>query len=162
MSNLWPSLWSPGKNEIDPFQSIGREIYGMFNRMNRQWPSLPMGFDFGSNLPALNIAETKDAIEISAELPGLEEKDVNVTIEGNRLTISGERKQDKRFDEKDWHVTETSYGSFKRSVLLPFEPADAATEASFDKGMLHLKIDKPPGATTAKRTIEIKPTVKSA
>jgi HSP20 family protein len=162
MSNLWPSLWSPGKNELDPFHSIGREIYGLFNRMNRQWPSLPTGFDFSSSIPTLNVAETKDAIEILAELPGLEQKDVNVTIEGNRLTISGERKQDKDFDEKDWHVTETSYGSFKRTVLLPFEPTDAATEASFEKGMLRLKIDKPPEATVAKRTIEIKPAVTPA
>lgn len=160
MSNLWPSLWSPGKNEIDPFRSIGREMYDMMNRITKQWPSLPSGLEFTGNVPALNVAETKEAIEVSAELPGLDEKDVNVTLEGNRLIIAGERKQSSEHKDKDWHVTETSYGSFKRSVLLPFEPANDSVEAHFDKGMLNLKIRKPPEAANGKRTIEIKSAAK--
>jgi HSP20 family protein len=156
MSNLWPSLWSPGKNEIDPFRSIGREMYDMINRMTKQWPSMQSGFDFGGATPALNVAETKESIEVSAELPGIDEKDVNVTVDGNRLVIAGERKHESEQKEKDWHVKETSYGSFRRSVLLPFEPAGDAVQAHFDKGMLHLTIKKPPEVATAKRTIEIK------
>lgn len=157
MSNLWPSLWS-NKNEIDPFRSIGREMVDMMNRIGKQWPSLPSGLDFGAaNTPALNVAETKDAIEVTAELPGLDEKDVSVTVEGKSLVIAGERKQSAEHKDKNWHVTETSYGSFRRSVLLPFEPANDAVQAHFDKGMLHLTIAKPADAKTAARTIEIKP-----
>lgn len=154
MSRLWPSLWSPEKNEIDPFRSVGREMFDMFNRITKQWPGLPAGF--GDATPALNVAETKDAIEISAELPGIDEKDVNVTVDGNRLVIAGERKHESEHKEKDWHVTETSYGSFRRSVLLPFEPGGDAIEAYFDKGMLRLTIKKPQEANATKRTIEIK------
>lgn len=155
MSNLWPSLWS-NRNEIDPFHSIGREMVDMMNRIGKQWPGLPAGLDFNSTTPALNVAETKDAIEISAELPGLDEKDVTVTVEGNRLLIAGERKQSSEHKDKNWHVTETNYGSFSRSVLLPFEPASDAVKAHFDKGMLHLTIAKPAESQAARRTIEIK------
>ena len=160
MSGLWPSLWS-GKNEIDPFRSIGREMFDVLNRVSKQFPSLPAGLDFGGALPALNVAETKDAIEVSAEVPGIEEKDINITIEGNKLVIAGERKQESEHKDKDWHVTETSYGSFKRSVLLPFEPSHEAVQAQFDKGMLRMTIKKPAEAVTTKRIIEIKPTSES-
>ncbi len=151
MSSLWPSIWSPGKNEIDPFRSLGREMFDMVDRVTRQWPSL----EFGQTMPALNVAETKDAIEIAAELPGMDEKDVSVTLEGHRLVIAGERKRESEHTEKDWHVSESSYGSFKRSVLLPFEPADKDIEAKFEKGMLKLTLKKPPEASQAKRTIKI-------
>jgi len=161
MSNLWPSLWSPGRNEIDPFHSAGREMYDMINRIMKQMPSLPAAFDFSAALPALNVAETKDAIEVSAELPGLDEKDINVSVEGNRLILSGERKQDSEKKDQDWHVKETSYGSFRRAVLLPFEPAGDAVEAHLDKGMLHVKVRKPADAAAAKRTIEIKSPAKT-
>ena len=173
MSNLWPSLWS-GANEIDPFRSIGKEIYDVFNRVTRQLPNLPTALDFGNTAPALNVAETKDAIEVSAEVPGMDEKDVNVTIEGNRLVIAGERKHESghgrgrehshesEHKEKDWHVTETSYGTFRRSVLLPFEPANNAVEARFEKGMLRMTIKKPAEAIASKRVIEIKPETKPA
>ena len=161
MSNLWPSLWS-GANEIDPFRSIGKEIYDVFNRVTRQLPNLPTALDFGNTAPALNVAETKDAIEVSAEVPGMDEKDVNVTIEGNRLVIAGERNHESEHKEKDWHVTETSYGTFRRSVLLPFEPANNAVEARFEKGMLRMTIKKPAEAIASKRVIEIKPETKPA
>jgi HSP20 family protein len=69
----------------------------------------------------IGVAETKDAIEVNAELPSVDEKDIKVSLDGNRLVISGEKKGETKKDEKDWHVQERSYGSFYRSLSLPFQ-----------------------------------------
>ncbi|MGC2409841.1 MAG: Hsp20/alpha crystallin family protein, partial [Methyloceanibacter sp.] len=96
-------------------------------------------------------------IEVSAELPGVDEKDIKVSLDGNRLVISGEKKKETKREEKDWHIEERSYGSFYRSLSLPFKPDDGAVEAHFDKGVLHLNIKKPAELAKSVKTIEIKP-----
>ena len=93
---------------------------------------------------------------MTAELPGVDEKDIKISLDDNQLVISGEKKAEVAKDEKDWHVEERSYGSFYRSMSLPFEPEDGAIEAHFDKGVLHLAIKKPAKATKVTKTIDIK------
>ena len=107
-------------------------------------------------LPAINVAETKDAFEVTAELPGVDEKDIKVSLDDNQLVISGEKKAESTKEEKDWHVEERSYGSFYRSMFLPFEPEDGAVDAHFDKGVLRLTIKKPAKAIKTTKTIDIK------
>ena len=149
-----PSLWSSSQDLMsDPFRSIRREMEEMFRRFDRHLPSLRVG----AGTPAINVAETKDAIEVSAELPGVDEKDIKVSLDGNRLVISGEKKKETKREEKDWHIEERSYGSFYRSLSLPFKPDDGAVEAHFDKGVLHLNIKKPAELAKSVKTIEIKP-----
>jgi HSP20 family protein len=113
--------------------------------------------DIGAGAPAINVAETKDAFEVTAELPGVDEKDIKVSLDENQLVISGEKKAESTKEEKDWHVEERSYGSFYRSMSLPFEPEEGAVEAHFDKGVLHLTIKKPAKATKIAKTITVKP-----
>ncbi|MGO9233847.1 MAG: Hsp20/alpha crystallin family protein [Methylocella sp.] len=110
----------------------------------------------GAGMPVIDVAETNDAIEVNAELPGVDEKDIKVSLDGNRLAISGEKKGETKKDEKDWHVEERRYGSFYRSLPLPFKPEDGAIEAHFDKGVLHLNIKKPTEVAKSAKTIEIK------
>jgi HSP20 family protein len=110
----------------------------------------------GAGAPAINVAETKDAFEVTAELPGVDEKDIKVSLDSNQLVICGEKKAESTKEEKDWHVEERSYGSFYRSMSLPFEPADGAVDAHFDKGVLHLTIKKPAKATKVTKTINVK------
>jgi HSP20 family protein len=112
--------------------------------------------DIGAGAPPINVAETKDAFEVTAELPGVDEKDIKVSLDENQLVISGEKRAESTKEEKDWHVEERSYGSFYRSMSLPFEPEDGAVEAHFDKGVLHLKIKKPAKATKITKTINVK------
>ena len=112
--------------------------------------------DIGAGSPAISVAETKDAFEVTAELPGVDEKDIKVSLDGNQLVISGEKKEESTKEEKDWHVEERSFGSFYRSMSLPFEPEDGAVEAHFDKGVLRLSIKKPAKAIKTTKTIEIK------
>ncbi len=117
-----PSLWSSPLMTSDPFR---REMEDMIRAFDRNLPTV----NVGAKAPAINVAETADAIEVTAELPGVEEKDIKVGLEGNRLTISGEKKLESKRDEKDWHVEERSYGSFYRSMSLSFTPTDGAVEA---------------------------------
>jgi HSP20 family protein len=103
------------------------------------------------------VAETEDAFEVTAELPGVDEKDIKVSLDENQLVISGEKRAESSKEEKDWHVEERSYGSFYRSMSLPFEPEDGAVEAHFDKGVLHLTIKKPAKATKITKTSMSRP-----
>jgi HSP20 family protein len=94
---------------------------------------------------------------VTIEVPGVDEKDINVSLDGNQLVISGEKKEETKKDEKDWHVEERSYGSFYRSMSLPFKPEEGAVAAHLDKGVLHLNIKKPVEVAKSVKTIEIKP-----
>jgi HSP20 family protein len=146
-----PRLWIRSQ-ELDPLRVIRREMENAFRAFDQK-PSSP---DIGAGAPAINVAETNDAFEVTAELPGVDEKDINVSLDDNQLVISGEKKADSTKEEKNWHVEERSYGSFYRSMLLPFEPEDGAVEAHFDKGVLHLTIKKPAKAVKTTKTINIK------
>ena len=149
-----PSLWSSRQDLMsDPFRSFRREMEEMFRAFDRDLPSVRVG----AGVPAINVAETKDAIEVTVEVAGVDEKDINVSLDGNQLVISGEKKEETKKDEKDWHVEERSYGSFYRSVSLPFKPEDGAVEAHLDKGVLHVNIKKPAEVAKSVKTIEIKP-----
>ena len=147
-----PSLWSRDQDLIsDPFRSL-RPMEDMFRAFYQNLPLL----NVGAGMPVIDVAETNDAIEVNAELPGVDEKDIKVSLDGNRLAISGEKKGETKKDEKDWHMEERSYGSFYRSLSLPFKPEDGAIEAHFDKGVLHLNIKKPAEVAKSAKTIEIK------
>ena len=146
-----PRLWTASR-ELDPFRVMQREMANAFRAFDQK-PSSP---GIGAGVPAINVAETNDAFEVTAELPGVDEKNINVSLDENQLIISGEKKAESTKEEKDWHIEERSYGSFYRSMFLPFEPEDGAVEAHFDKGVLHLKIKKPAKAVKTTKTIDIK------
>jgi len=137
----------------DPFRAFRREMEEMFRPFDRDLPSVRVG----AGVPAINVAETKDAIEMTVEVAGVDEKDINISLDGNHLVISGEKKEESKKEEKDWHVEERRYGSFYRSMSLPFKPEDGAVEAHLDKGVLHVNIKKPAEVAKSVKTIEIKP-----
>jgi HSP20 family protein len=158
-SNGWreqmslPRLWTKSQElASDPFRAMRREMENAFRAFDQNLASP----DIGAGAPAINVAETKDAFEVTAELPGVDEKDIKVSLDENQLVISGEKKAESTKEEKDWHVEERSYGSFYRSMSLPFEPEDGAVEAHFDRGVLHLTIKKPAKATKITKTIDVK------
>ena len=155
MSPSLPSLWSRNADMLsDPFRTMRRELDSFFGEFGRRFPDISA--DLNAAAPAINIAETDDRYEITAELPGIEEKDIKLAVEGNRLVIAGEKKTESDRKDKAWHVVERNYGAFRRAVTLPFEPAENAVEAHFDKGVLYLAVKKPAAAQSAKRSIEIK------
>jgi HSP20 family protein len=146
-----PRLWIRSQ-ELDPLRVMRREMENAFRAFDQK-PSSP---GIGVGALAIDVAETNDAFEVTAELPGVDEKDIKVSLDDNQLVISGEKKADSTKEEKGWHVEERSFGSFYRSMLLPFKPEEGAVEAHFDKGVLHLTIRKPAKAVKTTKTIDIK------
>src|ERR1700740_3841569 len=102
-----PRLWIRPQ-ERDPYRVLRREMENALRAFDQK-PTSP---DIGAGAPAINVAETNDAFEVTAELPGVDEKDVTISLDGDRLVISGEKKAESMTEEKDWHVEERSLGSF--------------------------------------------------
>ena len=94
-------------------------------------------------MPAVDVAETDGALEITAEVPGVAEDDLDVSIHGDVLTLKGHKASDREEKEKDYHLVERRYGAFRRQIPLGFVPDQGAVDAAFSDGVLRLKITKP-------------------
>lgn len=102
-----------------------------------------------------DVAESDDAIEMSAELPGIEEKDVELTLSDGVLTIKGEKKAETETTEKDYYLSERRYGSFVRSLRLPESIDEGKIKAGFEKGVLRVTLPKRPEAKKKTKKIAI-------
>jgi len=106
--------------------------------------------------PQIDVKETETAIEITAELPGMDERDIDVSLDRDILILKGEKKEEKEEKDKNyWHV-ERCYGSFHRSIPLPEQVEKEKIEAAFQKGVLHITVPKTTKATPAGKKIAIK------
>ncbi|MBI5519587.1 MAG: Hsp20/alpha crystallin family protein [Desulfovibrio sp.] len=99
-------------------------------------------FGGGAGFPAVNVSETEKEISVDAELPGLESKDVELSLEGRALVIKGEKKFEGEEKKDNFHRIERSYGSFTRAVPLPAEVRHEGVAARFEKGVLHVTLPK--------------------
>ena len=158
MRSLLPSLWGH-PDEKDPFHSLQTEIDRVFNDFNRgmRLPGLTEGVAGARLAPRINVSETNGTVEVTAELPGVAEEDVDVTLTDDLLTIKGEKKSETEDKQKNYHVVERSYGAFQRSIRLPFEVDPKQVEARFEKGVLKVVLPKPPEVEAKSQKIEIKP-----
>ena len=139
----------------NPFVSLQNEIDRLFDDFTRGFPSLSMGNGgMTAMVPTMDVAETDKEIEITAELPGLEEKDVQINVADNILTIRGEKKAEKEQKDKNYRMVERSYGAFERSLELPEGVNADAIKANIDKGVLKVTVPKPAPAQVKK--IEVK------
>jgi len=139
----------------NPFVSLQREVERVFDDFTRGFPSLTSFGHTGSSLmPSIDVTETDKEIEITAELPGLEEKDVQINVADNVLTIRGEKKAEKEEKDKNYRLIERSYGSFERSLELPAGVNADAIKASIAKGVLKVTVPKPAPAQSKK--VEVK------
>ncbi len=105
-------------------------------------------------LPSMDVSETEKEIEITAELPGLEEKDVQLNVADNLLTIRGEKKSHREEKEKDYRLVERSYGSFQRTIELPNGVNPDSIQATISKGVLKVVVPKPAPAQTKKIAVK--------
>ena len=142
------------RRESNPFSFLQQEIDRLFEGVTRGFPNFPAFAGASANLPRMDVAETDKAIEIEAELPGLETKDVQINLADNVLTIRGEKKSEREEKEKDYHLVERSYGSFSRSVALPQGVKAEDVSAEIAKGVLKVTVKKP--APAQSKQIEIK------
>ena len=151
-------LTSPNQETTDPFFRLQDEMNRLFDDAFTGFssPSLFGGNDNGARNVRIDVHETDKAIEIEAELPGVAEEDIDVELTDNLLTIRGEKKYE-RSDEKDGEVRtmERAYGSFSRSMSLPFDVDPDAVEAAFKNGLLKLTLPKPPETIARSKKISI-------
>jgi HSP20 family protein len=126
-----------------------RELTTLQNEMNRLFgtvfdtPAQGNGGTLRRWMPAMDLIETGEHFVLRADLPGLSEEDVNIEVEDRVLTVSGERKAEQNESGEGYHRVERAFGAFSRSLTLP-EGVDAeAVSASFDRGVLEVRIPKP-------------------
>jgi HSP20 family protein len=127
----------------DPF----RELSQLQNRMNRLFeesytPARREELGFGSFMPAVDVYEDEHAITLKMEIPGIEEKDVDIRIENNVLTVHGERTLEKEEKQENFQRVERQYGSFTRSFTLPTAVNTDDVKAHYDKGVLKISLAK--------------------
>ena len=125
----------------DPF----REVVALQNRMNSLFRDLNDGdspLTTASFVPAVDIYEDAQKVMLKLEVPGIEEKDLDVRVENNTLTVKGERKFEKEEKEENFHRIERRYGSFYRAFTLPSTVETENVKASYDAGVLKLELKK--------------------
>jgi HSP20 family protein len=140
-----------------------RELTSIQNEMNRLFNTFfdtPTTGNGGANalrrwIPAMDLVETDEHFVLKADLPGLTEADVNVEVEDNVLTLSGERKAEHEDKREGYVRVERSFGSFRRSLTLPEGIDPEAVQASFDNGVLEVRIPKPEERKPRKVAIQV-------
>lgn len=158
MSRQSPPSLRPAPDSSLFFQSFQKEMDRFLDRFKsgELAPSARASALFGETLfPALDLAETDDAVEITAEVPGVAEDELDVSITGDVLLLKGEKSNDHEEQEKDYHMVERRYGSFRRQVPLGFTPEEGSVEAEFADGILKLRIAKPAKAKAGMQKIKI-------
>ena len=144
----------------DPFQSFRTDMDRLFDSFLGRAPSLTslrQGFSGAQVMtPTLDVKENEKEIVVKADLPGMDEKDINLTIHNGVLSLRGEKKSEHTSERENYHVMERSYGSFQRSIRLPDTIDEDKAEARFDKGVLTITLPKRPETVSAQKKIEIK------
>lgn len=155
-----PQTWQPFeslRNEIDRlFDDFGQGFWRPFGRslfageplFKRE---LPLGV-----IPVVDVVENEKAFELTAELPGIDEKEVEVKVANDILTIKGEKQEEKEEKKKDYYLHERNFGSFERSFGIPEGVDTDKIEANFKKGVLTVTLPKKPEAQNPAKKIEVK------
>lgn len=150
----------PARRENEsPVMAIQNEMNRMFDQFFNDpftllsVPSLRSVADF---MPRIDVSETDTAMQVTAELPGMDEKDIQLSLENDSLIISGEKKNDIEEKGKNFHRVERSYGSFQRVIPLVSEVQSDKVEATFKNGVLNISLPKTPAAAKQTHKIAIK------
>ncbi|MDH5527517.1 MAG: Hsp20/alpha crystallin family protein [Nitrospirota bacterium] len=142
-----------------PFMALQQEVNRLFDSFWGDLPADPFrllespirGFS-----PRVDVTETEKDLHVSAELPGMTEKDVELTLTGDALTIKGEKKEEKKEEKEGYTHCERYYGSFHRIIPLPVEVMQDKVSATFKDGILTIALPKAEAAKTPVRKIEVK------
>ena len=151
-----PSLWGEEKPDATrPFSALRKQIDTLFEDFDSALQGGKGDFAVRSN-----VSETDKEIRITVELPGIEEKDMDISVSDNRITIKGEKKSEKEEkgerEGREFHRIERSSGSFQRIMTVPFTIDGDAVRVDFKNGVLTVTIPKPPEVIAETKKIEIK------
>ena len=137
-----------------------RDLDRMRSEMDRLWEAFFEGrprrrTDEAEWLPSVDVSETKNDIVVKAELPGMDPKDIDISLSDGHLIIRGEKKQEREENEEDYHFIERSYGSFTRSIQLPKQVKHDKINASYKNGILKVVLPKSEEAKTKEIKIRV-------
>ncbi len=157
------SMTEPGR-QWDPFGSLHREMDELFNSLRSNFWQGGRGSELASTwpsvggevmAPAVDIAEANGQYEVTAELPGMDPEQVEVKLADGRLTIKGEKKEEKEEEKEGYYLSERRFGSFQRSFAVPEGIDPEKISAEFKNGVLKISIPKTPEAQQKEKRIEI-------
>ncbi len=155
MTNLIPQMtWF---RPVLPYQNAG--LYSGFNReVDSLFDELRSMTSAKSNVthPRMSVSETDGAIEIEAELPGVDEKDIEIELTDDVLTVKGEKRVERDEARKDAYYQERTFGRFARSITLPFEPDPKSVKTLFARGVLKITLPKSGGVREHTHRIPVK------
>jgi HSP20 family protein len=140
---------------FDPFVTFRREVDRIFDQFFDATP-LRSSNGWQGITPAVDVEETDKEMIVTAELPGVSDKDIEVNLAGDVLTIQGQKKTEREEKQSGSTYTERRFGSFIRSLRLPFEVKDAEVDASFKDGVLTVRLPKPADLQKSVRRIAVK------
>ncbi|PHZ85781.1 Hsp20/alpha crystallin family protein [Paremcibacter congregatus] len=161
--DLVPSLWQEkgnGRREsLMPIETLKEEMDQLFDNFyplsgrpfQRRWADRKI-----SSIALADIGETEKAFEVTMDLPGFDEKDIDITYADNQLTVEGKKEDTREEDGREYHRLERSCGSFRRSFYLPVDVLEDKMNAVFKKGVLKITLPKSPEAQKAQKKIAIK------
>ncbi len=155
-------MWAPMaglRSEIDRlFDDVQRGT--LWSPFGRRWfdfaPLRRTAATFSLNVPSVDVVEKDKEYQITAEMPGMDEKAIEVSVSDDMLTIKGEKKEESEEKRKDYHLAERRYGAFRRSFQLPAGTDAGKIEANFRNGVLTLTLPKTQEAQAKTRKIAIK------
>jgi len=157
------------REERHPLTDLRAEMDRLFDSFLHRFPSLPMGRDLlhwgafrdfdrvvGMAAPDVDVSETDKGYEVVADLPGMEQDDINVELKDDVLTLSGEKTEEREETKKNYHLSERRFGSFRRTFRLPSEIDQSKISAEFKDGVLTVALPKTAKAQKPSRKIGVK------
>ncbi len=146
--------WTPRKDVERFFEGMFEEPFSLRNW--RGLPSLKKMREFMAISPAVDMYDNEKEIVVKAEVPGMDKKDINISVSNSTLTIKGEMKKEEETKEEDYYYAERSYGSFSRRLELPAKVQESKITANFKDGILEIHLPKAPEAKVKEIKIEAK------
>jgi HSP20 family protein len=163
LRNLVPSLWrgvhAPARREEEqPFFTLQQEMNRLFEDFFRGFDAAPFRAAeerMKSFIPSVDVKEDEKEVSVMVELPGMDEKDIDVLLTENTLTLKGEKKEEREDKGKDYYHMERSYGSFSRVIPLPAGIDTNKAKAAFKRGVLTVRLPKTEEAKSKGKKIPI-------
>jgi HSP20 family protein len=155
--------WRKKKGGLSTHRGEEGPFFELHQRVNDLFDDFFGGFDAGLSrlesryltTPSIDVSETDEEVRITADLPGMDEKDVQVVLENDILTLKGEKKQEQEEKKRNYHVIERSYGEFQRVISLPASVDKEKIKATFKKGVLSVILPKTPESKSTQKRIAI-------
>jgi HSP20 family protein len=145
---------APRRNVLSRTEPRTGLIEELEDAVSRLWDTGNGGWPFGASVPSLDVSETEKAVEVKLDVPGVTAKEIDIRLNGNLLTVSGERKEEQEKKGKTYHRVERRYGSFSRTITLPCPVQEDEVAAEYHDGVLSITLPKTEEAKAKKINVK--------